>query len=41
MMNSYLPGRVAERYPEARIAAFSTGNVYPFLPVTSGGQAIA
>ena len=37
MMNSYLPGRVAERYPEARIAAFSTGNVYPFLPVTSGG----
>ncbi len=38
-MNTYLPGRVAERYKDARIVAFSTGNVYPFLPVTSGGAA--
>jgi len=36
-MNAYLPGRVAERYKNSRIVAFSTGNVYPFTPVTSGG----
>lgn len=38
-MNAYLPGRVAERYKNSRIVAFSTGNVYPFSPVTSGGMA--
>jgi len=37
VMNSYLPGRVAERYKKSRIVAFSTGNVYPFSPVTQGG----
>ena len=36
-MNAYLPGRVAERYRNSRIVAFSTGNVYPFSPVTEGG----
>jgi len=36
-MNTYLPGKVAERYREARIVAFSTGNVYPLSPLTSGG----
>ena len=36
-MNSYLPGRVAERYKNSKIVAFSTGNVYPFTPVNSGG----
>lgn len=36
-MNAYLPGRVAERYKNSRIVAFSTGNVYPFTPVHSGG----
>ncbi len=36
-MNSYLPGRVAERYQKSRIVAFSTGNVYPFVPINSGG----
>ncbi|GAB3934891.1 NAD-dependent epimerase/dehydratase family protein [Larkinella terrae] len=36
-MNAYLPGRVAEKYRHSRIVAFSTGNVYPFTPVTSGG----
>ena len=36
-MNAYLPGRVAERYKHSRIVAFSTGNVYPFSPVNSGG----
>jgi hypothetical protein len=36
-MNSYLPGRVAEKFKESRIVAFSTGNVYPLMPVQSGG----
>jgi hypothetical protein len=36
-MNTYLPGRVAERYRHSRIAAFSTGNVYPLRPVAQGG----
>jgi len=36
-MNSYLPGRVAEKFKDSRIVAFSTGNVYPLMPVTSGG----
>jgi nucleoside-diphosphate-sugar epimerase len=35
--NSYLPGRVAERFKSARIVALSTGNVYPFSDVGSGG----
>ncbi len=36
-MNAYLPGMVAERFAASRIVAFSTGNVYPLLPVASGG----
>ncbi|QNL49286.1 NAD(P)-dependent oxidoreductase [Olivibacter sp. SDN3] len=36
-MNTYLPGRVAERYRDANIVAFSTGNVYPFSTVVRGG----
>lgn len=36
-MNSYLPGRVAEKYKNSRIVAYSTGNVYPFTPVADGG----
>lgn len=35
--NTYVPGRVAERYPRSRIVVFSTGNVYPLTPVTRGG----
>ncbi|MGH3655096.1 MAG: NAD-dependent epimerase/dehydratase family protein [Micromonosporaceae bacterium] len=35
--NTYLPGRVAQRYAGSRIAALSTGNVYPLVPVSSGG----
>ena len=35
--NAYLPARVAERFRDARIVAFSSGNVYPFVPVASGG----
>ncbi|TDD23489.1 NAD(P)-dependent oxidoreductase [Kribbella turkmenica] len=37
VLNSHLPGRVAERFRSSRIVAFSTGNVYPLMPVTSGG----
>lgn len=36
-MNTYLPGRVAEKYRDSRIVVFSTGNVYPLVPVMSGG----
>lgn len=36
-MNAYLPGRVAEKFSKSRIVVFSTGNVYPFTPVTYGG----
>lgn len=35
-MNTYLPGRVAERFKDSRIAAFSTGNVYPLTPLVTG-----
>ena len=36
-INTYLPALVAERYVDARLVAFSTGNVYPLMPVVSGG----
>ncbi|MEV4574193.1 NAD-dependent epimerase/dehydratase family protein [Nonomuraea jabiensis] len=36
--NAYLPGRVADRFRHSRIAALSTGNVYPLVPVASGGS---
>lgn len=36
-MNSYLPGRVAEKFKQSRMVVFSSGNVYPFSPVSSGG----
>lgn len=36
-MNSYLPGRVAEKFKQSKIVVFSSGNVYPFSPVGSGG----
>jgi nucleoside-diphosphate-sugar epimerase len=36
-MNTYLPGRVAEKYKNSRIVVFSTGNVYHLTPVVSGG----
>lgn len=37
-MNTYLAGRICERYRQSRIVAFSTGNVYPFSPVALGGS---
>jgi nucleoside-diphosphate-sugar epimerase len=36
-MNTYLPGRVAEKFRKSKIVVYSTGNVYPFTPVNSGG----
>jgi nucleoside-diphosphate-sugar epimerase len=36
-MNTFLPGLVAGRFRNSRIVAFSTGNVYPFVPVLHGG----
>ena len=35
--NTYLPGRVARRFAGRRLVALSTGNVYPLVPVVSGG----
>ncbi len=36
-MNTLLPARVAERWRDSRIVAFSSGNVYPLVPVCEGG----
>jgi nucleoside-diphosphate-sugar epimerase len=36
-MNCYVPALVAARYGGARVTVFSSGNVYPLLPVASGG----
>ena len=35
--NTYIPALVARRFPRSRFIVFSTGNVYPLLPVYSGG----
>ena len=37
-MNSFLPGLVAQRFRRGRVVAFSSGNVYPLVPVHSGGS---
>jgi nucleoside-diphosphate-sugar epimerase len=36
-MNVHVPALVAERYAAARIVAFSTACVYPFVPAAGGG----
>ncbi len=36
-MNTYLPGRVADKYKDSRIVVFSSGNIYPFTAVHGGG----
>jgi nucleoside-diphosphate-sugar epimerase len=38
-VNAWLPGVAAERFPNSRLVAFSTGNVYPLWPVESDGPA--
>jgi nucleoside-diphosphate-sugar epimerase len=40
-INAFLPGMVAERFPRARIVAFSTGNVYPLSAVSGPGPSEA
>jgi nucleoside-diphosphate-sugar epimerase len=35
--NTLIPTNVAERFPQARLVALSTGNVYPMVPLASGG----
>lgn len=35
-VNSYLPGRICEYYRDSNIVAFSTGCVYPLVPLTQG-----
>jgi nucleoside-diphosphate-sugar epimerase len=37
-VNCWLPAQICQRYPASRIAAFSTGNVYPLTPVSRGGS---
>lgn len=36
-MNAWVPAVCAERWPGARTVVFSTGNVYPLVPVDGGG----
>ena len=37
--NSLLPAKVLQRFPESRIIYLSTGNVYPYSPVSGNGAA--
>jgi len=37
-MNTFLPGMVARKFKKSNIVVFSSGNVYPLSPVTSGGM---
>ncbi len=36
-VNTLAPAHAAERYPQSRFVALSTGNVYPFVSVAGGG----
>jgi nucleoside-diphosphate-sugar epimerase len=37
-MNALVPAWVADHYCNSRIVAFSTGNIYPFVPADRGGS---
>src|SRR4051794_6677372 len=37
-MNTVVPAIVAEKFGRSRMVVFSTGNVYPFRPVSGGGS---
>src|SRR3954467_13376164 len=37
-MNAHVPALIAQAFANSRIVAFSTGCVYPFVPVNSGGS---
>lgn len=36
-MNTLVAGQVARKYANSRIMAYSSGNIYPFMPLSSGG----
>ena len=36
-LNSFVPTLIAQHYRDARMVVFSTGNVYPFVDIDSGG----
>jgi nucleoside-diphosphate-sugar epimerase len=36
-MNVLLPGHIVDYFRHSRIAALSSGNIYPFVPLSSGG----
>lgn len=38
IMNSYLPGKIAEKFQKSNIVVFSSGNVYSLSPVVNGGM---
>ncbi len=38
-MNTLVPAKVADHLRASRIVVFSSGNVYPFMPVAAGGAA--
>ncbi len=35
--NTLIPSHICDRYPHCRIVALSSGSIYPFVPVASGG----
>jgi len=37
-INTLVPAHVVARYPQSRMVALSTGNVYPLSPVAAGGS---
>ncbi|MFT4566492.1 MAG: nucleoside-diphosphate-sugar epimerase [Saprospiraceae bacterium] len=37
-MNAFLPGLIAEKYQKSNIVAFSTGCVYPLIPIKQRGS---
>lgn len=37
-VNSYMPALVADHFKDSKIVAFSTGCVYPLVPIESGGS---
>ncbi|MGH9163854.1 MAG: NAD-dependent epimerase/dehydratase family protein [Vicinamibacteraceae bacterium] len=37
-INTVVPVNVAQRFRSSRLVVFSTGNVYPFVPISSGGS---
>ena len=37
-LNAFLPGMICRKYSRSRISAFSTGNIYGMVPLSSGGS---